>query len=100
MTNIEKYLGYSKLTSEYKGYFFSDSTMKFFKSRVGKILKYSEDEIVFITSEKYNDKNFDSRVYSIRVLKRYEGEPHISNWVDMKFPSSAKAIAYYKRESK
>jgi hypothetical protein len=100
MTNVQKYLGVSRLTTEYKGWFFNTSNMRFFKSRIGKILKHSEDEIVFITSEKYNDENFDSRFYSIRVLKRHEGVPHVSNWVDMKFPSSAKAIAYYKKESK
>jgi hypothetical protein len=95
MTNVQSYLGISKLTSEYDGYFFDDNNIKLFKIRVGKILKNSEDEIVFITSEK-----FESRVYSIRVLKRHEGVPYVSNWVDMKFPSSDEAIAYYKKESK
>jgi hypothetical protein len=97
MNNAEKYLGYSKLTSEYEGFFFSDINMKIFKSRVGKILKSTDEEIIFITSEKYEDKDFGLRLYSIRVLKRFEGRPDIRDLTDEKFPSSAKAIAYYKK---
>jgi hypothetical protein len=96
MTNVEKYLGYSKLTAECEGYYFDESTMKSFKSRIGKILKNSEDEIIFITSEKY----YVTRLYSVRVLKRLEGKTSVTHWTDKKFSSSAKAIAYYKKESK
>jgi hypothetical protein len=96
MNNAEKYLGESKLTSDYKGFFFSDIERISFKRRIGKILKHTEEEIVFITSE----KNLDSRIYIINVLRKFDGMSHVFDWTDKIFPNSAKAIRYYKAATK
>jgi hypothetical protein len=96
MNNAEKYLGESKLTNDYRGFYFCDIEKKAYKRRIGKILKHTEEEIVFITSE----KNLDTRIYIINVLKRFDDMVYVFEWTDKIFPNSAKAIRYYKAATK
>jgi hypothetical protein len=96
MTKAEKYLGVSKLTAEYDGNFFNDDFLKDFKIEIGKVLKSSEKEIIFITSEKYNGID----IYFIKVLARFEGTLKVMNWTEKVFPSSDNAIKYYENSIK
>jgi hypothetical protein len=91
-TNVEKYLGRSKLTADYKGDFFDEENVKYLKLKVKKILKSSNDEIIFVTSEKYY-----KRVFVIRTLRRLDENPQVVKWENVSFPALADAIAYYEK---
>jgi hypothetical protein len=91
MTNIQKYLGVSKLTTAYKGVFFDDKTIEENKLEIGKVIKTTNKEIVFVSSEETNGK----RVYSLGTLVRVNRKPQVMEYADRRFSSSEEAIVYF-----
>ena len=78
------YLG--NFQSIHKGYFFAESSMRFFKSKVYDNLYYDR---FFITSEKYQDEN---RTYTIRVVCPSDSIETIGEF--QKFSTKAAAEKY------
>jgi hypothetical protein len=95
MTNIENCLGVSRLTADYRGSFFDINKMKIFKRKFIKILKSSDEEIIFITREKHK-----KRVFVIRVLKRFDDIPRVVEWTNEYFPTLVDAVAFYEEAAK
>jgi hypothetical protein len=95
MTKAEKYLGRSKLTAKCDDGFFDDDFMKRRKLKIGKVLKSTNEEIVFLTSEQI----LDSRIYMIKVLRRISRKPCVYNWSILKFSTSEEAIDFYEEEN-
>jgi hypothetical protein len=91
MKNIEKYLGTSKLTTEYEDDFFDDKNIEARDIKVEKILKSSSSRIIFLTSEKNND----GRIYTIHTLKIFHKKPRISVLIDPVFSTAEEAIKYF-----
>jgi hypothetical protein len=91
MTNVQKYLGVSKLTEEYDDNFFDDKNIETRGIKVEKILKSSSSRIIFLTSE----KTPDGRIYTIHTLKRFRKKPRISVLIDPVFSTAEEAIKYF-----
>jgi hypothetical protein len=97
MKNIEKYLGVSKLTSEYKGIFFDTDTLNFLKIEIGEVLKTTDEEIVFVTST----KKYNKKTYSLLTLSYFgDTSPYVLNLSGKKFSTSEEASAYFKTHQK
>jgi hypothetical protein len=94
MTKAEKYLGRSKLTAKCDDGFFDDDFMKRRKLKIGKVLKSTNEEIIFLTSEQI----LDSRIHMIKVLRRFNQKPCVFDWSVLKFSTSEEAIEFYKKE--
>jgi hypothetical protein len=92
MKDVEKYLGCSKLTADYKSDFFNNAAFRRLDIRVEKVLKSDDDKIIFLTTQK--SKN-GKRAYFINVLRRVDGIPLILYFSDKKFETSDSAIEYF-----
>jgi hypothetical protein len=90
MTNAEKYLGHNSLTAAYKGEFFDDFYMDFFDTKIGKVLRFDNKEVVFLVFRKGSG-------VSIHVLKKSGGEVTREYWVEKWFSSEDQAIDYYEK---
>lgn len=57
-----------QLKNMHKGYFFSESTMRFFNSRIGETIYEGKGGIFFVTSEKFDWKS--PRLFTVRQYIR------------------------------
>jgi hypothetical protein len=96
MKNIEKHLGTSKLTTEYEDNFFDDEFIDSRDLQIEKILKYTSNKIVFLTSEKI----LDNRIYIIRTLKNFRKKPRVFGLKDPVFSTAKEAIEYFENNLK
>jgi hypothetical protein len=94
MTKAEKYLGRSKLTARCYDGFFDDDFMTRLKIKIDRVLKSTNEEIIFLTSEQI----LDTRIYMIKVLRRINRKPCVYNWSILKFSTSEEAIDFYEEE--
>jgi hypothetical protein len=98
INNIRKYLGNTKLTSEYRGDFFDSKFLRKLDIRIGKVLKNDDEEAIFVVSRKGKD---DKRVYNLEILKRVEGNtPGVFSFVNIDFETPNKAAKYYESLTK
>jgi hypothetical protein len=97
MKNIEKYLGNTKLTSDFRGNYFDSKFLRKLDIRIGKVLKNDDEEAIFLVSK----KGVNKRIYRINILKRVDDDvPGVYDFVNMEFETPFKAIKYYESLAK
>jgi hypothetical protein len=95
--SIKKYLGDTKLTSEFRGNFFNSKLLRKMDIRIGKVLKNDDEEAIFLVSK----KGVNKRVYRIKVLRKVDDDiPGVYDFVNIEFETPFKAIKYYKSVAK
>jgi hypothetical protein len=96
MKNIEKYLGTSKLTTEYEDNFFDDEFIESRDLQIERILKYTSNKIVFLTSEKILIIGYTSS----ELLKKFRKKPRVFGLKDPVFSTAKEAIEYFENNLK